>query len=344
MRNLILLAVVLVALTARAVAESPETVNPIEVFGSIEIVDPAAEQLIDPKANIEKLATGFEWCEGPVWVKEGGYVIFSDVPRNSIYKWQEGEGLSLYLKPSGYTGFTGRGGESGSNGLAINAEGQLILCQHGDHRVARMDAPISSPEPTFTTITAKWHGEELNSPNDLVIHSSGAIYFTDPPYGRIGTFESQDRPLDFQGVYRIMPGEALELLTKKLRAPNGIGLSPDEKTLYVAQSDPKNPIYIVYNVLEDGTIDEGRVLFDSSALYKKTPGNPDGLAIDQYGNLWATGPGGVLVITPEGKHLATIHTGEKIANCAFGDDGSTLYMTSDMHFCRVKTKTIGLGF
>ncbi len=321
-----------------------ETVTPMETLGEIEFLDPAAEQLIDPDAKIEKLATGFEWSEGPAWVADGGYVIFSDIPRNSVYKWKEGEGLTLYLKPAGYTASGGRDGESGSNGLAIDSQGRLVLCQHGDHCIARMYAPTSNPEPKYTQIVSEYDGKALNSPNDLAIHSSGAIYFTDPPYGRVGAFKSTDRPLDFQGVYRVVPGQPAELLTKQFRAPNGIAFSPDEKILYVAQSYDKHATYTAFNVQEDGTIDQGRLLLDVTELKKQRPGSPDGMAIDAEGNLWATGPGGVLVITPEGKHLATLRTGERIANCCFGDDGTTLYMTSDMHFCRVKTKAKGLGF
>lgn len=321
------------------------TVDPPRAIGQIEINDPAAESLIDPDAEIEILATGFDWSEGPVWSKELGAVLFSDIPPNSIYKWKEGEGLSLYLKPSGYTGAEERGGEPGANGLAIDKQGRLVMCQHGDAQVARMAAPLSDPAPRFDAIAAKLDGKQLNSPNDLALHSSGAIYFTDPPYGRVGRFEDQGRELDFQGVYRVSPAGELTLLTKELEAPNGIALSPDERTLYVAQSSGRRPIYMAYNVQEDGGIDEGRVLLDVKHLAADRPGSPDGMAIDRDGNLFATGPGGVLIITPEGKHLATIRTGERIANCTFGGpDGRTLFMTSDMHLCRVRVKTAGLGF
>ncbi len=325
-------------------AWAQQTVDPVETLGRIEILDPAAEDLIDPSVKVENLATGFEWSEGPVWIAAGRFVIFSDVPTNTIYKWKQGEGLSVYLKPSGFTTAAYREGESGSNGLALDHQGRLILCQHGDHRLAYMKPHTSKPAPDYETIVSHHNDAEFNSPNDLVVHSSGAIYFTDPPYGRIGAFNNTERPLNYQGVYRVVPGEPAKLLTKKLRAPNGIALSPDEKTLYVAQSDPENAIYMAFGVRPNGTIDEGRVLLDVTKRRSRLPGNPDGMAIDKQGNLWATGPGGVLVISPQGRHLATIATGEKIANCTFGDNGSTLYMTSDMHFCRVKTKTKGLGF
>lgn len=327
-----------------SVAAAQHGVDPPEAIGQIEILDPAAEQLIDPASTIEVLATDFEWSEGPVWLPEQNCVLFSDIPRNSIYKWKEGEGLSLYLKPSGYTGETPRGGEPGSNGLMLDAQGRLVMCQHGDAQVARMAAPLSAPKPVFDVIADKLDGKRLNSPNDLVIHSSGAIYFTDPPYGRLKAFNDESRELDFQGVYRVSPEGELALLTKELVAPNGIALSPDEQTLYVAQSNGQRPIYMAYRVQADGSIDAGRVLLNVKHLASR-PGSPDGMAIDQDGNLFATGPGGVLIITPEGKHLGTIRTGERIANCTFGGpDGRTLYMTSDMHLCRVRVKTAGLGF
>lgn len=331
-------------LAMSSISKAQTNVEPIEAVGSIEIHDPAALELVDPTAKIERLATGFQWSEGPVWIAEGQFLVFSDVPRNTIYKWKDGEGLSVYLKPSGYTGDAAREGESGSNGLAVDGNGRLVLCQHGDHRVARMDASVLTPEAKFTTYAGDFEGKALNSPNDLAIHSSGAIYFTDPPYGRTGAFNNTDRPLDFQGVYRVVLGEAATLLTKKLRAPNGIALSPDERTLYVAQSDSNNAIYMAYEIQDDGSIDEGRVLLDVTSLAKKAPGSCDGLKVDQRGNLFATGPGGVLVISPEGKHLATIRTGDRVANCGFGDDGSTLYMTSNHDLCRVRVKAHGVGF
>ncbi|WP_425396000.1 SMP-30/gluconolactonase/LRE family protein [Aeoliella sp.] len=334
-----------IALATFAVtAHAQSNVEPIETIGEIEILDPAAEALVDSEAKIERLATGFVWSEGPVWIAKGNFLVFSDVPKNTVYKWQDGPGLSVYLKPSGYTQSASREGESGSNGLALDNQKRLILCQHGDHRVARMDAPTTAPAAKFITIAAVHQGKEFNSPNDLAIHSSGAIYFTDPPYGRIGAFKNTERPLDYQGVYRVVPGEEPQLLTKKLRAPNGIALSPDEKTLYVAQSDSSNLIYMAYKIQRDGSIDEGRVLLDVTDLGKERPGSCDGLKVDTNGNLFATGPGGVLVISPDGKHLATIRTGDKIANCGFAHDGHTLYMTSNHDLCRVRVKAKGMGF
>lgn len=323
---------------ARAADEAPATI------GQIQRLDPALDQLIPADAKIEVLATDLDWSEGPVWVKEGSYLLFSDIPPGLIYRWKEGEGIKEWLKPSGYTGETPRGGEQGSNGLALNAQGQLIICQHGDRRLAQLDAPLSAPAPKFITLADKYDGKRFNSPNDLAIHSSGAIYFTDPPYGMVKGFDDPSREMAYLGVFRRDLDGKVTLLTDQLSAPNGIAFSPDEKTLYVAQSDPNAPIWMAFDVQDDGTISNGRVLLDGTELLKKSKGLPDGLKCDKQGNLFATGPGGVLVISPDGKHLGTISTGEKISNCAFGDDGKTLYMTSDMYLCRIRLSTTGVGF
>lgn len=336
----ILTALAVLLITPPAIAEV-ETVDPPEATGEIVRLDPELDALLAADAPIEVLGRGFEWSEGPVWIEHGGYVLFSDIPRNAIFRYAEGKGIDRFIYPAGYTGSTPRTGESGSNGLALDNEGRLLLCQHGDHRVARLVSPLGASPPKYVTLVDSYQGKALNSPNDLAVHSSGAIYFTDPPYGRVGAFDAPNRPLDFQGVYRLDPDGTLTLLTDKLRAPNGIALSPDESILYVAQSDSKRPIYMAYEVQPDLGIDDGRILFDASPLAAKYKGSPDGMVIDTSGNLFATGPGGVLVLTPDGKHLGTIHTGGLIANCTFGDDGQTLYMTSDDRFCRVRTKTRG---
>lgn len=346
---LFLACLITLSTTSGSIAQT--TVSPAKIVGEIEVLSPELESLIDPDAEIELLATGFHWSEGPVWISadgneqpaDDGFLVFSDVPHNVVYKWKEGAGLSEYLRPSGFTGSPPRGGEMGSNGLALDNEGRLVLCQHGDIRVARMNAPVHQPEPSYVTLVGDYQGKKFNSPNDLAVHSSGAIYFTDPPYGRMNRWNDEGRELDFTGVYRLSNGGMLQLLTKEFRAPNGIAFSPDEKTLYVAQSDPDNAIWKAFDVQDDGTIKNGRVLLDVTELLKTRPGNPDGLKVDKNGVLFATGPGGVLIISPEGEHLGTIRTGEKIANCAFGepldDGGQMLYMTSHMHLCRVKLKT-----
>jgi gluconolactonase len=330
----------LLLLLPLAVALVPQTPAP-----RIERLDPALDKLIDANAKIETLAEGYDWSEGPIWVKEdGGYLLFSDVPQNVVYKWKEGAGAQPYLKPSGYTGTEPRGGEMGSNGLTLDGNGRLVLCQHGDRRVARMDAPLSSPQPKFATLADRYDGKRFNSPNDVVFHSNGDMYFTDPPYGMPKQFDDPAREIPFQGVFRRGRDGTVTLLTREMTRPNGLAFSPDEKLLYVAQSDSAAAIWRVFDVKPDGTLGASRVLFDSTAMTKTLKGLPDGLKIDTEGNLFATGPGGVLVLSPQGKHLGTIFTGQATANCAFGDDGRTLYITADMYLMRVRLKARGKGF
>ncbi len=293
---------------------------------------------------VEVLAQGFDWSEGPVWVKDGGFLLFSDVPQNTIVRWKKGEGAREWLKPSGYTGREPRGAELGSNGLLIDREGRLVLCQHGDRRIARMEAPLSAPAPRFSTLAVRCEGARLNSPNDAVFHPNGDLYFTDPPYGLVKQFEDPARELAYQGVFRRHRDGAVSLLTRDMTRPNGLGFSPDEKTLYVSQSDPAAPIWRAFDVRPDGSLGTSRILFDAGSLAKTRRGLPDGLKVDTEGNLFATGPGGVLILTPEGRHLGTILTGQATGNCAFGDDGRTLYITAHMHLMRVRLKATGLGF
>ncbi len=284
----------------------PVKVTPHQTIGALESNDPRFFELIPPTAAIEKLAEGFAWSEGPIWMSRGGYLLFSDVPSNAVYKWKDGAGISIFLKPSGYTGSVPRGGEPGSNGLTVDSGGRLVLCEHGDRRVARLEV-----DGKKTTLADRFAGKRFNSPNDLVYNSKGDLYFTDPPYGLEGRNEDPKKELAFSGVYRLRPNGELTLLTGELTYPNGLAFSPDEKTLYVAVSE------------------------------QKKPGLPDGMKLDKKGNLFATGPGGVFVFTPDGKHLGTINTGEPTANCNWGDDGSVLYITANHYLCRIKTNTKG---
>jgi gluconolactonase len=330
---------VLAVAGVRASAQTPTAPASQATLGTIERLDARLDELIPRDAAIEALAEGFDWSEGPVWVPQGKYLLFSDVPQNVVYRWQEGQGLRTFLKPSGYTGSIPRGGEPGSNGLLLDGEGRLVLCQHGDRRVARLEK-----DGTFTVLADRYQGKRLNSPNDGVYHSSGALYFTDPPYGLLGKNDDPQKELDFNGVYRLSPDGTLTLLTKELTYPNGIGLSPDEKTLYVANSDPQRAVWMAYDVADDGTIAHGRVFSDASRWVPSKKGLPDGLKVDRRGNLFATGPGGIFIFAPDGTHLGTLATGEATANCGWGDDGSVLYITADMYLGRLKTQTKGKGF
>ena len=308
-------------------------------IGQIERADPRFDALIPRDAVLEKLADGFEWSEGPVWVPDGAYLLFSDIPNNAVMKWKEGEGIRVFLKPSGYTGTPSRGGEPGSNGLVLDPVGRLVLCQHGDRRLVRVEK-----DGRWTTLADRYKGKRLNSPNDAVFKSNGDLYFTDPPYGLQGKDRETLGELGFCGVYRLGTDNRLTLLTDRMTRPNGIAFSPDEKTLYVANSDPKRAVWMAFAVTDDGLLGDGRVLHDVTKWVGKREGLPDGMTVDRSGNLFATGPGGVNVFAPDGTLLGRIDPGQATANCTFGDDGSTLYVTADMFLCRIKTNTRGLGF
>jgi gluconolactonase len=222
----------------------------------------------------------------------------------------------------------------------MDRDGRLILCQHGDRRVARLES-----DKTFTTLADKYMGKRLNSPNDGAFRSNGDLYFTDPPYGLLKVNEDPAKELDYNGVYRISAADGtLTLLTKEMTFPNGIAFSPDEKTLYVANSDPRKAIWMAFPVSEDGTLGSGRVFADATSSVSTKKGLPDGMKVDAAGNLFATGPGGVLVFAPDGTHLGTFSTGQATANCGWGEDGSVLYITADMFIGRVKLTTKGKGF
>jgi gluconolactonase len=331
---------VLFGISANAQAEKKKA---YPTFGKVHRFDPALDKILSKTAKLEKLAKGFEWSEGPVWIADGGYVLFSDIPHNWIVKWQEGKGKSVWLEPSGYTGkkkFTGS--EPGCNGLMLDAKGRLVMCCHGDRAVKRF-ASID-PKAKLTVLASKYGGKRLNSPNDLVFHSNGDLYFTDPPYGLPKRYADPGRELDWCGVYRRDSKGELTLLTKEMTRPNGIAFSPDYKTLYLAQSDPKAAIWKAFPVKADGTLGKSRLVHDSTKYVGKIPGLPDGMCVDKAGNLFATGPGGVWIFSSAGKVLGRIDTGEATANCTFGDDGSTLYITADMYFCRIKTMSKGMGF
>jgi len=326
--------------TARAAdappPEEPKALPDRPSFGRIERIDPRFDKLVPRSAKLEKLAQGFVWSEGPIWMRSGGFLLFSDIPRNRIMKWQN-DNLSVFLEPSGYLGKTPRGGELGSNALTTDRQGRLVFCQHGERRVVRLEA-----DGTQTPLADHYQGKRFNSPNDLCYKSNGDLYFTDPPYGMEKGWDDPAREMDFCGVYRVTPDGKVNLLTKELARPNGICFSPDESTLYVSNSDPANPIWMAYPVKPDGTLGAGKVFFDSTSWFKENkPGLPDGMKIDAQGNLFATGPGGLHVFGSDGTHLGVVDTGQRTANCNWGDDGSTLYICCHMFLARIKTATIG---
>ena len=308
---------------------------PPPAAGSIVEKDPALKAIVSSEARIEKLADGFIFTEGPIWVKEGGEgLLFSDIPNNRIMKWTPDGKVAEFRKPSGYTGPPApEGSFVGSNGLTLDKEGRLIICEHGDRRVTRLEK-----DGKLTVLADKYQGKRLNSPNDAVYKSDGSLYFSDPPYG---LFDEKKKELDFQGIYRRSADGRLQLLNKELSRPNGLAFSPDEKTLYVANSDPEKKLWMAYDVAANGTLSKGRVFFDVTA--EKEDGLPDGLKVDTQGNVYCTGPGGVWIFSPDGKHVGTIKPTEVPANCHWGDaDGKTLYMTARKGLYRVRLSIPGI--
>jgi gluconolactonase len=326
------LIVSMVVLALSAIAKPPHS---FPTLGRVIREDPRLDALLSQDARIEALASGFEWAEGPVWDEPASGLLFSDIPRNTIFRWTAQRGAELWMKPSGFTGIGDYSAEPGSNGLLLDSRGRLILMEHGDRRVSLWEAGRGK-----VTLADNFEGKRLNSPNDVALKSNGDLYFTDPPYGLPKKADDPSRELDFSGVYRYSQGK-LTLLTKELSRPNGIAFSPDEKTLYVSNSDPQRAIWMAYPVNEDGTLGTGLVFADVTAMAAQLPGLPDGMKVDREGNLWAAGPGGIHVMAPDGKRLGRIETGEATSNCAWGDDGSTLYITADMYLCRIHTKTHG---
>ena len=313
------------------------------VIAAVPRSGPAFEALVPAGTKVERLATGFAWSEGPAWRKAGGYLLFSDIPKNTIYRWSERDGLSVFLRPAGYLPHDppAPGRELGTNGLKIDGQDRLVMMDDGNRQVARLD----ESNYTRVTLAARYEGKRLNSPNDLAIRPNGDIYFTDPPYGLTGQNTDPAKELPFNGVYRLTPDGHLTLLARDLTFPNGIVFSPDGRTLYVSVSDPQHAVWMAYPVQGDGGIGSGRVLFDATSLVRQgLKGLPDGMTVDRNGNLFAAGPGGILVLTPDGRHLGTIALDQPTANCAWGDDGSTLYIASNMNLLRVRTATKGLGF
>ena len=308
-----------------------------EAIGRVDRFEAALDSLIAPDSAVELLDVGFAWPEGPVWVARGGYLLFSDIPRNAIYRWSEDDGASIWMQPSGYTGVAYYGKEPGSNGLTLDSDGRLWACEHGDRRVSRLE-----PRGGKVTIVDSYRGKRLNSPNDLVLSAGGDLYFTDPAYGLHHRYADPRRELAFCGVYLVRKGsrEAV-LVSDELENPNGVAFAPGERTLYVTQSNPRRAIVMSYPILADGALGPGEVLRDLTDRTAEGPGLPDGIKVDRAGHIFTTGPGGVWVLTPDGGILGRVVTGCRVANLCWGDDGSTLYFCSDDYLCRIKTLTSG---
>ena len=315
---------------------SKEVSNKPETIGSIEKLDASFDKILSEEASIEILAEGFTWSEGPVWVPSLNALLYSDVPENTVYKWSETEGNAVFLKPSGYTGIEPASQETGANGLFLDGDQNLLLCQHGDRRIASiLKEDLTKDNPVFNTVVNRFNGKRFNSPNDLVIASNGDIYFTDPPYGLKDQDADSLKEIDFNGVYKLSSNGDLILLIDNLTRPNGVALSPDEQTLYVANSDPAKAIWMAYDVTSSG-VENGRLFFDATDKVATLKGLPDGLKVNKAGVIFGTGPGGVYVFNPEGIHLGMIYTELASANCALNEDESVLYMTTHKYLTRVR--------
>jgi gluconolactonase len=327
MKNAALFIAFLIAISCTSTKEHADV-------GSIERLDPALDALIEPGAEVEKLADGFKWSEGPLWLESENMLVFSDVPANIVYKWTEEKGKEVYLTPSGFGGKSPYSDEEGSNGLTLSNDGKLVLCQHGNRQVAVMDAPLNAPEAKFTALAANFQGKRFNSPNDAVFSAKGDLFFTDPPYGLPKKEADPTREIPFHGVYRMSNGE-INVISDSVTRPNGIALFPGDKRLIVANSDPNKAVWYTFDLNEK----DAQVFYDATANTKTEKGLPDGLKIDKAGNVFASGPGGIWIFNSEGKVLGKIKLGEPTANCAFSSDGKTLYITSNMNLLRVKMRS-----
>lgn len=309
-----------------------------KTIGSIERYDAALDNIVSANAKIEVIAEGFDWSEGPLWIEKHNMLLFSDIPPNTIYKWTEEKGKEVYLNPSGYTDSVKRGGETGSNGLILDKDGNLVMCQHGDRRMAKMDAPLDKPAPKFITLADKYNGKRFSSPNDAVYNNAGELFFTDPPYG----LESQSdndpkKETPFNGVYKVKTNGEVILLVDSITRPNGLAFLPGEKKLIIACSDPAKPNWYIYDVNGD-SLRNGKFFYSGTEEAKTMPGLPDGLKIDKNGNVFATGPGGVNIFNSEGKKLGLIKFSDPTSNCALSPDEKTLYITNDMNLVRVRLR------
>ncbi len=350
MKNLLKIAVLLLLLAGfvrckeQKKAETPamEIVQsptyPILGEGQLEAYDDTFWELVSQDAPLEILAEGHEWTEGPLWVSADSMLLFTDIPRNAVYRWKEGSGTTIYLEPSGYLGENFKGQEPGANGLLLDSTGALVLCQHGERQIARMTHPLDHPQPEYEVLAATFEGKRFNSPNDAVYKSNGDLYFTDPPYGLPEQAEDPGKQLPFQGVYRLGTDGKVTLLTDEFSRPNGIAFSPDEKVLYIANSDPEKALWKAFDVNREGLLENGRLLFDATDQVPGHKGLPDGLKVDDRGNLFATGPGGVFVFSDGGRLLGRIHTGQATSNCALNEDGGYLYITADSYLLRLRLK------
>jgi gluconolactonase len=339
-------AAALLAVLGVACAATPttSTTNMITVItdAHIDRWDPALDAIVPKDWKIEKIAEGFGWAEGPIWVKSGGYLLFTDVPGNKMWKWSEKGGLEKFLDPSGaVTWDHDVWRETGANGLAIFDAGSILLADSGNRGIQRLDLATKKKTP----VAMSFEGKKFSSPNDVTKMKNGVIFFTDPPYGFKKFDDAPEKEISFNGVYRMGPDGKVTAIEKELTRPNGVALSPDESLLYVAQSEGTKAIINVYSLDKAGNVTAKKLFQDTTDLARPdAPGAPDGLTVAADGTVFTSGPGGVLVISKEGKRLGRIWDGKQTANCKFGDDGRTLYMTSSNFVARIRLNIKGAGF
>jgi len=308
-----------------------------KTIGSIERFDSSINDIISPNAKPEIIAEGFKWSEGPLWIEKNKMLLFSDVPSNTIYKWTEEKGKELYLTPSGYTDTLKRGGEMGSNGLTVDNDNHLILCQCGNRQMARMNASFEKPEANFTAIASSYQGKKFNSPNDVVYNSKGEMFFTDPPYGLEKQMNDPKKELAFQGVYKVTKEGKLILLIDSLTRPNGILFFPGEKTILISNSDADKPNWYAYDINNDSLINP-RIFYSVAGYDRSLKGGPDGMKMDKNGNIFSASPGGIILLNQQGKLLGRIKLPDASSNCALSADEKTLYITNNMYVLRLKMR------
>jgi gluconolactonase len=307
--------------------------------GTIEKYDPALDNIIDTGTQAEIILDSFEWSEGPLWIEKHNMLLFSDVPMNTVYKWTEEKGKEIYLQPSGYTGSEpSKCKEPGSNGLILDADGNLVLCQHGNRQMAKMDAPLDKPAAKFITLADKYEGKRFSSPNDAIYNSNGELFFTDPPYGLLTRDDSdKEKEIPFNGVYKVKKNGEVKLLVDSITRPNGLAFFPGEKKLLVGSSDPQKPNWWVFDVVGDA-LTNAQLFYSAADADTSWYGLPDGLKIDKKGNVYASGPGGIYFFNSEGKKLGMLRLDNAASNCALSTDEKTLYITNDMYVLRVRLR------
>ena len=326
------LTILLLAACSRTSPPAPAQSSIDTSGGKIVRLDPVFDALVPQDAKIERLATGFTFTEGPLWRPEGA-LWFSDVPGNLVRSVSPAGDVKVLIQNAGGVASAPGGAFIGPNGMIADKDGNVLLCQHGQRRIVRVGKDL-----TITPYLDKFEGKRFNSPNDLVYRSDGALYFTDPPYGLSKQDDDPAKELSFNGVFLYSSGKLKALITN-LNRPNGIALSPDEKTLYVADSDEKKRSWMRYDIAPDGTVSNGRRFYDLGD--SKEQGIPDGIKVDAHGNVYAAGPGGIWVFSPDGRHIGTLQLGETAANCGWGEDGKTLFITASTSVYRIRLSVPG---